>query len=136
MRMHGLLTTLVLLMVAASWALAQSGPPAGPPQVQGPMMMQGPGMQGPMMQGPGMMQGPMMPMMQGAPPPMAMLPLEGMLYIVLGNMLYKVDPREMSLLGVVFLPPGPPGGQPGMRGGMPGMPPGPPPEPPGPPPAG
>ena len=85
-----------------------------------------------MMQGPGMM-----PMMQGAPPPMAMLPLEGMLYIALGNMLYKVDPREMSLLGVVFLPQGPPpGGEPGMRGGMPGMPPGPPPEPPGPPPAG
>ena len=106
------------------------GPGMQRPMMQGPGMQQwvgpgygervGPGMQwgGPGMQG-GMMQGPMMrggtgmmPMMPGAmgrmgqeAPPVTMLAVGRMLYIVRGDMLYKVDPQDMQIKGMVALRP-------------------------------
>jgi len=40
------------------------------------------------------------------PPPVAMI-FEGFIFVILGNVIYKVDPQEMKVVGAAFLmPPG------------------------------
>ncbi len=107
MRFWLVLSLVVLLMVLSLAAYAQPRPPGagGPPGAP-------PG-------GPG---GGMWPGGFGMPmsPPVVMT-FEGFIYVVLGNVIYKVDPKEVKVVGAAFLMP------PGMA--FPGGPP--PPHPPG-----
>lgn len=108
-----LVVSLVVLLLGLSLAAyAQGfppggGPPGGGPQGGGPGGGGFGGMRGGMGMGMGM-----------APP--AVMTFEGFIYVILGNVIYKVDPQTVQVVGATFLiPPGM--GQPG-----PGLPPPPP----------